>query len=402
VRAVDAIYDYYADDLYDYCLTFVDPETAADALHDALLVAVAWHNHLEARDQFGLWLYALTRNECLRALRRGQSAAGAHSQDGAVSRKYPTDTAKAVLREVHHLVHAHAFDAKEIATLLGVSGGRARALCARSDRLFGRRSAPLHGQPRAQLPPELRARVLASAQVPSRVAYRGDLAAPRQRTGYPVQLDRIEAFRRRRTIRTAGIAAAVLAVVGAAFMVPTNSRQNVVGLLNSSRPASDVTDPLGDLTGSPKPDPSRSAGTPRWSPVPSDGRTDAATGPISGVGGKCVEVADSVGANGSLIQIMQCAQTSAQRWTIPTDGTIRAFNKCLHVHDGGTADGTEIELQPCNGSPAQQWSYRPDGSLRNPKSKRCLEAPTLNASDATKLVLWTCTKTDNQYWQLPS
>jgi hypothetical protein len=269
--------------------------------------------------------------------------------------------------------------------------------------MFGRRGAAAHAQPRIPAPPELRARVLASARVPSRVAYRGDLAAPRQRNGYPVPLDRIDAYRRRRTLRAAGVAAAVLAVIGAAFVVPTNSRQNVVGLLNSSRPASEATTPpIGDLTPSAAPSGSSGPGTPRWSPVPSGEAPRAVSGPISGVGGKCIEVADSAGASGAALQIMPCSGAPAQRWTVPDDGTVRAFDKCMHVHNGGTTDGTEIKLQPCDGSAAQQWKYQRDGALLNPQSERCLEAPTLNASDATKLVVWTCTKADNQYWYLPS
>lgn len=404
MRSVDAIYDYYAEDLYDYCLTFLEPEPAADALHDALLVALAWHNHLEARDQFGLWLYALTRNECLRVLRRsgaGMVAHGAHSGD-AVSRR-TGDLEKDQLREVHDLIHRHAFDAKEIAAVLGVPGSRAQALCDRTDRLFGRRRgpAPSRVQPRTPAPPELRARVLASAKAPSRVAYRGDLAQPRQRTGYPVPLDRIDAFRRRRTLRMVGIAAAVLAVVAAAFVVPTNSRKNVVGLLNSSRPASELSgSPLDAVT--PTPTGSASPAPPRWQPVPSGDSPTSTTGPISGVGGKCMEVADAAGAAGSTVQLFQCNRRPSQVWTASSDGTVRAFGKCLAIRNGGTTDGSEIQIAACDGTPGQQWKGQRNGALLNPGSKKCLEAPTLNASDATVLVLWRCTGSDQQYWALPS
>jgi DNA-directed RNA polymerase specialized sigma24 family protein len=426
VRAADAIYDYYAEDLYDYSLTFLDTDAAADALHDALLVSIAWSNRLEARDQFGLWLYALTRNECLRILRRtgGLAApAGAHSAEYPRRGPYSTDDERAygALREVHDLVHRHAFTVREIATVLGVSPSRAQALQDRAEEQFGggRHGAGAKPHPRPPLPRELRSRVLASANLPSRVTYRGELAAPRLRNGYPVPLDRIEAYRRGRTLKLVGAAAAVLVVVGAAFMVPTGSRHNVVGLLGSSRPASEVVgSPVDGIISA---SPSRSPGggepvggvkapgagapksaAPNWEPPPGGQPKTVPAGAISGVGGKCVEAMDGALSAGA-VQLFQCsAKAAGQRWSVPGDGTLRTLRKCMQVRNGGTTDGTEIQLQVCDGSPAQKWEHRRDGSLYNVQAKRCLEAPTLNASEATQLVIWRCTKGDNQFWTLPT
>ena len=421
MRAVDAIYDYYAEDLYDYCLTFLDQETAADALHDAMLVAVAWSGKLEARDQFGLWLFALTRNECLRVLRRGGAppAAGAHSADISFGPTYSTDddSAHGVLREVYDLVHRHAFDTREIAAVLGISAGRAQALCERSEQLFGGGRhviTPANARPRTPLPSDLRSRVVSSANLPSRVAYRGDLATPRLRNGYPVPLDRIDSYRRGRTAKASGAAAALLLVIGAAFMVPTTSRHNVVGLLGSSRPASDVVNsPVGGVNPTatptaPAPSGTVSAPPPTWAPLdqptagkPTAGKPAARSGPITGVGGKCIEAVEGGGLSGGAVQLFRCTRAPGQRWTVATDGTLRTLGKCLHVSNGGTTDGTEIQLQACDGSGSQQWKHRTDGSLFNPQSKRCLEAPTLNASDTTQLVIWKCSKAENQLWSLP-
>jgi DNA-directed RNA polymerase specialized sigma24 family protein len=420
---VDAIYDYYAKDLYDYCLTFVDPETAADALHDALLVAIAWSHRLESRNKYALWLYALTRNECLRVLRRGGGApppaAGAHSVDSSPRRLYSVDdeNAQGVLREVYDLVHRHAFDVREVATVLGISPSRAQTLCERSEeQLGGRRTVitPANARSRAPLPPELRSRVLSSANVPSRVTYRGELAAPRLRSGFPVPLDRIEAYKRGRTYKAAGAAAALILVVGGAFLAPTTSRHNMVGLLGSSRPVSgDVRSPVDSLppsdpsTAGPsagKTTPSASAPAPGWSPLPSSGsgQRRAVAGAVSGVGGKCAEVKDIGGATGSAIQLFGCSSAPNQKWTVSNDGTLRALGKCMTVRNNGKTDGTEVQLQPCNGSAGQQWKHQENGSLLNPAAKRCLEAPTLNASDTTQLVIWECSGADNQSWDLPN
>ncbi|MEE1775785.1 ricin-type beta-trefoil lectin domain protein, partial [Streptomyces sp. JV181] len=64
-----------------------------------------------------------------------------------------------------------------------------------------------------------------------------------------------------------------------------------------------------------------------------------ATGPITGLAGKCVDVAGGAVANGTAVQLYDCNGTAAQQWTVGADGTIRALGKCLDVASGGTADG---------------------------------------------------------------
>ncbi|MBW8486423.1 RNA polymerase sigma factor [Actinomadura parmotrematis] len=68
--ALGALADRYAARLYDYCHALLrDQETAALALHDALLAAYAHAPRLRYPDRFRSWLYALVRNECVRWLR---------------------------------------------------------------------------------------------------------------------------------------------------------------------------------------------------------------------------------------------------------------------------------------------------------------------------------------------
>ncbi|WP_030223950.1 ricin-type beta-trefoil lectin domain protein, partial [Streptomyces sp. NRRL WC-3626] len=42
----------------------------------------------------------------------------------------------------------------------------------------------------------------------------------------------------------------------------------------------------------------------------------AATGRITGLGGKCVDVAGAGTANGTAVQLYDCNGTSAQNWTV--------------------------------------------------------------------------------------
>ncbi|MFF9687102.1 PQQ-dependent sugar dehydrogenase [Streptomyces sp. NPDC014623] len=131
------------------------------------------------------------------------------------------------------------------------------------------------------------------------------------------------------------------------------------------------------------------------------GGTPARSGLITGIGGKCVDVANGASADGTQIQLWTCNQSAAQKWTVATDGTLRALGKCMDISGGGTADGTKIQLYGCNGTGAQKWAPQTDGTLRNPQSGKCLDASGVSSADGTKLHLWTCLAATNQKWNLP-
>ncbi|KMS92175.1 chitinase, partial [Streptomyces regensis] len=50
----------------------------------------------------------------------------------------------------------------------------------------------------------------------------------------------------------------------------------------------------------------------------------AATGTITGLAGKCLDVAGANSADGTPVQLYDCNGTNAQQWTVGSDGTIRA------------------------------------------------------------------------------
>ncbi|MYX18806.1 glycosyl hydrolase, partial [Streptomyces sp. SID8380] len=99
--------------------------------------------------------------------------------------------------------------------------------------------------------------------------------------------------------------------------------------------------------------------------LPSGGTNPPATpsGPLTGVGGKCVEVAGSGTANGTAVQLHGCNGSAAQKWAVASDGSLRALGKCLDVTGQGTANGTKLQLWECNGSGAQRWVAESDGHL---------------------------------------
>jgi beta-glucosidase len=124
-------------------------------------------------------------------------------------------------------------------------------------------------------------------------------------------------------------------------------------------------------------------------------------GAITGIGGKCVDVAGGGSANGTAIQLYDCNGTAAQRWSVTADGTLEALGKCLDVAGGGTANGTAVQLYECNNTGAQQWQARPDGTLSNAQSGRCLDAAGASSANGTRLIIWDCHASANQRWQLP-
>jgi glucosylceramidase len=132
------------------------------------------------------------------------------------------------------------------------------------------------------------------------------------------------------------------------------------------------------------------------------GGTGNPTGAISGYGGKCVDVAGDSSANGTAIDLYTCNGTSAQSWTVSSDGTLRALGKCLDLTSAGTANGTQAQLYDCNGTGAQQWQAQSNGELVNPASGRCLDATGPSSADGTRLQIWDCTDATNQQWKLPS
>ncbi|MEH1011819.1 ThuA domain-containing protein [Micromonospora sp. CPCC 206060] len=125
------------------------------------------------------------------------------------------------------------------------------------------------------------------------------------------------------------------------------------------------------------------------------------TGPVRGLAGKCLDVANGGTTDGTKIQLWTCNGTAAQTWTVTPNSTVRALGKCLDVSGGGTADGTRVQLWTCNGTGAQNWSAQADGTVRNPQSGKCLDVAGNNSADGTQIHIWTCTGAANQRWTLP-
>jgi hypothetical protein len=135
----------------------------------------------------------------------------------------------------------------------------------------------------------------------------------------------------------------------------------------------------------------------------SGGGTGGGTGPIvAGVSASlCVDDNGASTTSGSHIQIWGCNGTSAQNWTVASNGTLQVLGGCMDVTSSGTTPGTLIQFWPCNGTGAQQWQAGANGSLVNPQSGLCLDDPGFSTTQGTQLEIWTCNGGSNQRWTLP-
>lgn len=126
------------------------------------------------------------------------------------------------------------------------------------------------------------------------------------------------------------------------------------------------------------------------------------TGMIAGYVNKCVDVAGANPADSTPVQLYTCNGTDAQRWTVQTNGTIRALGKCLDVSAGATWNGAKVQLYTCNGTGAQVWQPQANGTLRNPQSNKCLDVTDWSTADGTRLQIWDCWPNANQVWRMPT
>jgi glucosylceramidase len=146
--------------------------------------------------------------------------------------------------------------------------------------------------------------------------------------------------------------------------------------------------------------PAKTVGTYVWADAGSSVPTGGRTGQIVGFGGKCIDVTGASSANGTAVQLFTCNGSTAQQWTVGTDGTVKALGKCLDVAGANSANGTKVQIYDCNGTTAQQWAAGSGGTLAS--LGKCLDATGNSSADGTKLQIWTCGTAANQKWTLPA
>ncbi|WP_327326280.1 ricin-type beta-trefoil lectin domain protein [Streptomyces sp. NBC_01210] len=147
--------------------------------------------------------------------------------------------------------------------------------------------------------------------------------------------------------------------------------------------------------------PGKTSATFTWSGTQAGGSDP--TGSLTGLAGKCLDVAGGADADGTAVQLWDCNGSAAQQWTVRADGTVQALGTCLDVTAGSTANGAKVQLYGCNGSGAQQWRYEPSsGDLVNVPADKCLDVSDNSSANGARAQIWACTGAANQKWRLRS
>ncbi|MER8114773.1 polymorphic toxin-type HINT domain-containing protein [Streptomyces sp. NPDC094031] len=109
---------------------------------------------------------------------------------------------------------------------------------------------------------------------------------------------------------------------------------------------------------------------------------------LTGGGKLCVEETGS----GAKADINTCSSSAtAQKWTIGTDGTVKAGGFCLDTAGNATTSGTGVVGDTCSTDATQKWRMTATGTLVNAaKSTLCLTDPSASATKGTQLTLTTC------------
>ncbi|SOD74575.1 beta-glucosidase [Jatrophihabitans sp. GAS493] len=126
----------------------------------------------------------------------------------------------------------------------------------------------------------------------------------------------------------------------------------------------------------------------------------ALTGPVTGLGGLCLDVRGASDADATAVEVFLCNGTNAQQWTRHPDGTLRALGKCLDVASAGRTDATPVQLYTCNGTAAQQWTPSSTSALVNTGAGLCLDVPAGLAVPGVQLQIYHCNGTAAQRWLL--
>jgi len=146
-------YDKYARVLYSYGKTFLrEPADAADVVHDTFVIAAGNLDRLRDPERLRPWLYAVTRNLCLRKLRAEKAVAAEWadidfapegSEDSDIGGETERAELRALLRaaggglnsgerDIIELRLWQGLDTAEAAAVLGITRGHAHLLMSRA------------------------------------------------------------------------------------------------------------------------------------------------------------------------------------------------------------------------------------------------------------------------------
>jgi hypothetical protein len=126
---------------------------------------------------------------------------------------------------------------------------------------------------------------------------------------------------------------------------------------------------------------------------------------------KCLDVRGAGTAQGTLIQVWDCASVNQQRWFLDGQKRLHPYhapNMCLDVSGANTNSGIQLQLWPCsNGNnAAQQYDsllpvFAPNNNrIASRLNSFCLDVYGFDSSNGAPVVMWPCHTASNQLWTL--
>lgn len=119
----------------------------------------------------------------------------------------------------------------------------------------------------------------------------------------------------------------------------------------------------------------------------------ARTGRITADDGRCLDLFANNPADGNRIQVFTCNGTSAQTFTLATDGTLRVRDMCADVSRRAT-----VRITGCGDRDVTRWRAGGNGTLTSASSGRCLTRP---AAGRESVAMTRCSGSAAQKWALP-
>jgi hypothetical protein len=148
----------------------------------------------------------------------------------------------------------------------------------------------------------------------------------------------------------------------------------------------------GSVPGSVKPTKPASATPAAATPATTSAAAVAGRQFVSHSTGTCLYAPGTTGR----IQSWACNGDAGQRFTHPSDGTLRVRGKCVQI--AGTGDGATLDLATCTGAQAQQWNYNDSYDLVNLWAIKCVDIPDASSANGVVVQVWECSGASHQKW----
>jgi hypothetical protein len=126
----------------------------------------------------------------------------------------------------------------------------------------------------------------------------------------------------------------------------------------------------------------------------------------SAPGNLCLDAdTHTIGANGTIVQVWNCAGVPNQRWRFRSDGTIQNVQsgRCLDAFaPTANTNGGKIVLWDCNGGPTQRWHQTGGQFALTSERDKCLDNTAQTArQNGSRIQVWDCNNSPQQTW-IPS